>query len=101
MTVPTKMRTDTARNSSSSTKPMISFPNKCGDLADFSVEIDGNMETLRQLRYMRPRSAEVENPAPGNFVAQNEVLQHGQRRHQHEVLMHHAYPEVDRIFRRT
>ena len=46
---------------------------------------------------LRPRGGEVDDAEPRGLVAEHDVLGHRQRLDQHEVLVHHADAEVDRV----
>ncbi len=47
---------------------------------------------FRDLAYAGGYSLAVEHQSPRGFVAQHHVFGHGERRHQHEMLVHHANP---------
>src|SRR6202012_3161108 len=66
------------------------------------VRVDPQPVLLGQLADLGPHPAPVE-PAQrlGLLVAQGHVLRHGEHRHQHEVLVHHADARVERVPRRV
>src|SRR5437016_9079158 len=50
---------------------------------------------------MCPGLPEIERQGRSRFRAEDDVLGHGQRPHQHEVLVHHADAEPNRVARRA
>ena len=73
-----------------------------GDVLDRRVGIDGESVAVRQLVHAGARGREVEQAArPARLLPEHDVLGHGHHRHEHEVLVHHPDPELDRVGRRV
>ena len=60
----------------------------------------GEAERSRQLAHARARRVVVEEDAVvAGSIAEHDVLGHGHHRDEHEVLVHHADPALDRVLR--
>ena len=68
-----------------------------GELVDPRVGIEVEAEARDQVARPLARPADVEQRAPMRLRAQDQVLGDGQRLDQHEVLVHHPDPRVDRV----
>ncbi len=72
-----------------------------GDLLDSRVRIDREAERRRELADTLRRGVVVQQDAGVlRLLREHDVLRDGHDRDQHEVLVHHPDPELDRIFRR-
>ena len=71
------------------------------DLLDPGARVDGQPESLRQLADLPLGLADVEHRAAARLVREHDVLRDRHHRDEHEVLVHHADPEVDRVARRA
>ena len=73
-----------------------------GHVLDHRVGVDGEAVALGQLAHPAGALAHVEQAAaPARLAAEHDVLGHGHDRHEHEVLVHHADAELDRLRRRV
>ena len=73
-----------------------------GDLVDPCIRVDCEAEVLRQVEHALARGVVVEQDAHVTRLhPEHDVLGDGHHRDQHEVLVHHADPEVDRGSRRV
>ena len=59
--------------------------------------IDRQAELLRELAHALLGAALVEQDAPARLDPEHDVLGHRHHRDEHEVLVHHADPGLDRI----
>ena len=71
------------------------------DRADERGRVDDEPELLRQLAHPRLRPALVEEDLVARLHAEDDVLGHGHHRDEHEVLVHHPDPGLDRVPRRA
>ena len=71
-----------------------------GDVADPRLGIDAQAEAVRQLAHAPGRRLGVEQHALARLGGEDDVLRHRHHRHEHEVLVDHPDPEVDRLPRR-
>jgi hypothetical protein len=72
------------------------------DVLDERVRVDREVEALRELPDALRRLVEVEeNPGPLRLGGEDDVLGDRHHRDQHEVLVHHPDPVVDRLARRV
>ena len=58
-------------------------------------------ERPRQLAHARARGVVVEEALVARLDAEHDVLGDGHHRDEHEVLVHHADPALDRVLRRA
>ncbi len=71
------------------------------ELRHLGVEVKFGADTRHQLVEPRPGRPKVDYPAMRRFAPQNDVLEHREVVGEHEVLVHHADPGVDRVARRA
>ena len=71
-----------------------------GDVADARVGVHAEPEAVRQLAHAPGRRLGVEQHALARLGGEDDVLGHRHHRHEHEVLVDHPDPEVDRLPRR-
>ena len=73
-----------------------------GDVLNAGVGIDREVEALRELADAAVRGAVVEeDPGRVRLGAEHDVLGHSHDRDEHEVLVHHPDPVLDRVLRRV
>ena len=73
-----------------------------GDALDALVGIDREVERVREILDALPRGVHVEDHAGGRRLGrEHDVLGHRHHRDEHEVLVHHADPVLDRFLRRV
>jgi len=68
-------------------------------VADACARVDLQAVAVRELAHHLPGRGQVHHPAPRALVAEHNVLGHGQRRDEHEVLVHHPDPAPDGVLR--
>ena len=72
-----------------------------GDVGDQRIRVDLELELRRELADAGAGCRVVEHdPGVCRLVGQDDVLGHGHDRDEHEVLVHHPDPAVDRVLRR-
>ena len=69
------------------------------DRLDLRVGLHGEAEALRDVAHPLARLVHVHERAPVRLDAEDDVLRHRHHRDEHEVLVHHPDPEVDRLVR--
>ena len=70
------------------------------DVADPRLGVDAEPEAVRQLAHAPGRRLGVEQQPLARLGGEDDVLGHRHDRHEHEVLVDHPDPEVDRLPRR-
>ena len=68
-------------------------------LADDLVEVHGEPVLVGQARQLAPGVGRARGDQRVLLGAEHDVLEHAERLHQHEVLVHHADADVDRVAR--
>ncbi len=68
-----------------------------GDVFDLGVRVDGQTKALGELGHPLLRRREVEEDAASSWLdGEDDVLGDGHHGDEHEMLMHHPHPVVDR-----
>jgi hypothetical protein len=71
------------------------------EVLDLRVGVEREARRLRELAHPRPPGVVVEERAPRRLGAEDDVLGHRHHRDQHEVLVDHPDPALDRVLRRA
>ena len=90
-----RMRMSAPRKSAFRISTRCSGPDR--DRAHERGRVDDEPELLRQLAHARLRPALVEEDLVARLHPEDDVLGHGHHRDEHEVLVHHPDPGLDRI----